>query len=116
MTKLLQRSSLALLAASALVGCVATTHTSSPRGVIVAGPPPAGLSEERPPSPLPDALWIKGYWHWTGIQYAWIPGHWEAHPPRGAEWQTPRYTSANGAYFYEPGRWRDGHSPPAAPR
>ncbi len=107
----LQRSAItgqavAGLVAAMLMGCVATASSPPPRGVTVSGPPPAPLADERPPPPSPDALWIGGYWHWTGIEYAWIPGHWEAKPPPGATWQAPHYVSAGGAYYYEPGSWQ----------
>jgi YXWGXW repeat-containing protein len=86
-------------------GCVAAVTTPPARAIIVAGPPPAPLVEERTPSTQPLAVWIAGYWHWTGIQYAWIPGHWEVAPPSGATWRAPRYTKMEGAYVYEPGTW-----------
>ena len=110
---------LALVALGALDGCVATAQSAPARGVVVSGPPPAPLVEERPPQPTPNAngtasaAWVAGYWHWTGMQYAWIPGHWEAAPP-GASWAAPRYTQADGAYFYEPGGWNSGQAPPRA--
>jgi hypothetical protein len=99
-------------------GCVAASTTPPPRAILVAGPPPAPLVEERPPSTQPLAVWIAGYWHWTGIQYAWIPGHWEVAPPSGATWRAPRYTKTEGAYMYEPGTWwlgTDGAGAPATP-
>jgi hypothetical protein len=86
-------------------GCVASTTTPPARAIIVAGPPPAPLVEERPLTTQPRAVWIAGYWHWTGIQYAWIPGHFEVAPPSGATWRAPRYVKAEGAYIYEPGAW-----------
>jgi hypothetical protein len=49
-------------------------------------------------------VWIAGYWHWSGMQYTWIPGHWENAPP-GARWRAPRYSIREGTYFYEPGSW-----------
>jgi hypothetical protein len=90
---------LASLAPLALAACVS-----------VSSPPPAPrLEAQRPPQPPGDVVWIEGYWHWTGMQYAWIPGHWEAGHP-GARWAAPRYTQQEGGYYYEPGAWR-----PAAP-
>jgi hypothetical protein len=50
-------------------------------------------------------VWVSGYWHWTGMQYTWIPGHWEGAPPPGAHWHGPRYSFHDGAYYYEPGGW-----------
>jgi hypothetical protein len=97
----------ALLGALALAGCVATAQAPPPRGVAVSGPPPAPLNEERPTPPGAGAQWVAGYWHWTGMQYAWIPGHWET-PPPGAVWAAPRYVRSEGAYFYEAGAWHGG--------
>jgi hypothetical protein len=96
---------LAMLAVSAS-GCVVNEPESPPRGVVVSGPPPAPVREERPPPPDAQAMWVSGYWHWTGMQYAWIPGHWEA-PPAGARWAAPRVTTLkDGRYVYEAGGWR----------
>ena len=88
-------------------GCVVTATLPPPRGILVSGPPPALIPEERPAAPAGagGGAWVAGYWHWTGLQYAWIPGHWEAAPPLGATWQAPLYVQNSGAYFYEPGGW-----------
>jgi hypothetical protein len=84
-------------------GCVIET-VPGPAGVAVSGPPPAPMQEARPPPLRPRAVWVAGYWHWTGMQYAWIPGHWED-PPVGASWRAPRYLLRDGVYYYEPGGW-----------
>jgi len=90
----------------AAAGCVVNEPETPPRGVVVSGPPPAPVREERPAPPGPQAIWVAGYWHWTGMQYAWIPGHWEA-PPSGTVWAAPRVVqSGDGRYLYEPGGWR----------
>ena len=109
-------ASLGLVVCVACVAaCVVTTTAPVPRGILVSGPPPAVVREERPPPPpAPQASWIAGYWHWTGIQYAWIPGHWEAAPPMGSSWRAPLYVQNNGAYFYEPGGWAPSHAHSAA--
>ncbi len=92
-------------------GCVVNEPESPPRGIVVNGPPPPPVREERPAPPSPSAVWVNGYWHWTGMRYAWIPGHWDA-PPPGAAWNAPVYTVRDGRYFYESGGWR----PSAAPQ
>ena len=103
----------AALAACLMLGCVATAQSGPTRGVVVSGPPPAPLAEERPPPPPGPSVWIAGYWHWSGMQYAWIPGHWETAPP-GATWSGPRYTVTDGTTIYEPGTWKA--APKAPPR
>jgi hypothetical protein len=87
------------------LGCVAAATTPPARVIVVTSPPPPPIVEERTPQPRASTSWIAGYWHWTGIQYAWIPGHWEASPRVGATWRAPRYVKAEGSYIYEPGTW-----------
>lgn len=92
-----------------VTGCVVNEAESPTRGVVVSGPPPAPVREDRPAAPGPQAVWVSGYWHWTGIQYAWIPGHWDAAPP-GATWTAPVYTVRDGKYIYESGGWKPGEA------
>jgi hypothetical protein len=108
MTKaLLAGISAALLLMSAGGGCVVETVNAPPSGVAVSGPPPDPMQETRPPPPSARAIWVAGYWHWTGMQYTWIPGHWEHAPPPGARWRAPHYSLRDGTYFYEPGGWTE---------
>lgn len=85
-------------------GCVATEPPMAPRGTVVSGPPPPPVAESRPAQPSPQAVWLDGYWHWSGMQYTWIPGRWEV-PPAGARWSAPQYTVHGGTHTYENGRW-----------
>jgi hypothetical protein len=96
----------AVALAASVTGCVATETPVAPRGIAVSSPPPPPPPEpQRPPAPSAASVWVAGYWHWTGMQYAWIPGHWENGPP-GAAWAAPRYTASQGETIYEPGRWK----------
>jgi hypothetical protein len=96
--------------------CVATPYANEApsRAIIVTSLPPAPLVEERTPQPRPSTVWIAGYWHWNGLQYAWIPGHWEASPHVGASWRAPRYVKVESSYVYEPGTWWNGTTPAPA--
>jgi hypothetical protein len=95
--------------ASAITGCIVSERPPPSRAYVVTVPPPPPLVDDRIPSPTGSSVWVTGYWHWMGVRYAWIPGHWEE-PPPGARWAAPRYSVREGAYTYEPGRWQ-----PAAP-
>jgi hypothetical protein len=103
----LKKALAAIVVAAGLLsfsGCVVETVNAPPPGVAVGGPPPAPMRETRPPTPGGRVVWVAGYWHWTGMQYTWIPGHWEEERP-GAIWRAPRYSLREGVYFYEPGGW-----------
>jgi hypothetical protein len=91
------------LAAAFAAGCVIEAGPA-PAGVPVAGPPPQPMAEVPSRAPAAQAIWVAGYWHWTGMQYTWIPGHWEI-PPPGSLWRAPRYSLREGTYFYEAGSW-----------
>ena len=97
---------IALGAALALAcsGCVVEGGAVVTSGVAVSGPPPAPMNESRPAPPTGRVVWIQGYWHWTGMQYTWIPGHWEEGRD-GAVWRGPSYVVREGKYFYQPGGW-----------
>jgi hypothetical protein len=93
-----------VVALGCVMGCVVEAVNPRPAGMPVAGPPPEPMREVHPTAASPRAFWVAGYWHWTGMQYTWIPGHWEE-PPPGARWQAPHYSLHDGTYFYEPPRW-----------
>jgi hypothetical protein len=73
--------------------------------MVVGAPPPAPLAEAMPPKPSLTATWIAGYWHWNGIDYVWVPGHW-IEPPSGMSYQAPRYFDQRGMHLYQPGGWQ----------
>jgi hypothetical protein len=93
------------IAAALANGCIVAAGPDPFGGVAVSGPPPEPMQEARPPPLRAHAMWVPGYWHWTGMQYTWIPGHLEA-GPAGARWRAPRYLMRDGVYYYEPGAWR----------
>jgi hypothetical protein len=86
------------------VGCVATVEDRPMRPIYVLGPPPPPLAEARAAPASSGMVWVGGYWHWNGVQYVWIPGHWDS-PPPGQTWLAPRYMVQDGRYVYHAGRW-----------
>src|SRR5262249_29273635 len=94
----------ACVCALGLSACVATVETRDPRYVYVSGPPPAPLVDTQPPPPATGMFWVAGYWHWNGVRYVWLPGHWER-PSAGFVYVAPTYSSVDGRYVYRRGRW-----------
>ncbi len=72
--------------------------------VIAEAPPPVPIEEVRPAPPFERAVWIPGYWHWSGVRYVWAVGRWSPRPA-GYEWEEHRWDRR------EDGRWvqRYGH-------
>jgi hypothetical protein len=87
--------------ALASAGCVATAEVRPTRAEARARPPAeqgrppsalsmlahvsatrAGENAEPPAGGAPDRVLVRGYWHWTGSRYVWVPGRWEPRAPR----------------------------------
>ena len=66
--------------------------------------PPAPYYETVPVVPYAGAVWIGGYWGWSGGRHVWIGGHYE-HGRPGYTWQAHHWEHGND------GRWHlhDGH-------
>ncbi|WP_428408349.1 hypothetical protein [Hyphococcus sp.] len=69
----------------------------------VSPPPPRRIII--PPRPSPAAIWINGYWRWTGADYVWIDGFWEHNPPRHKTWRDGRWVHTSQGWYWVPGRW-----------
>ncbi len=67
--------------------------------------PPAPRAESRPVAPAPHAIWVAGYWQWTGAEFVWIVGSWQFVPTPGARWQSARWKIKVGGAVLLPGRW-----------
>lgn len=67
-------------------------------------PPTRRIQESRPRRPNARAVWIDGYWSWTGNRHQWVRGHWDANP-RG-KWAAASWQKKAGLWIFIPGRWR----------
>ena len=85
----------ALAAAAALAGCVVAPvpgtvysdpygYPSTPATVYAPMAPPAPYYEVQPALPYPGAIWINGYWNWSGNRHHWVPGRYERPRPATA--------------------------------
>ncbi|MDO1559499.1 hypothetical protein Q0812_08675 [Brevundimonas sp. 2R-24] len=68
-------------------------------------PPPPPPRIIIPPRPSSTAVWIEGYWNWTGVTFVWVDGFWERSPPPGRVWAPGRWVQTPRGWRHEPGRW-----------
>jgi hypothetical protein len=74
-------------------------HTSASR------PPPPLLVEVPRQPPSREAVWIPGFWAWTGTRHAWVSGGWSA-PYPGHRWVEGYWKRDGGRFNWVPGRWK----------
>jgi hypothetical protein len=76
-------------------------------GVVAPYAPPPLVAETYGVAPYPGAVWIGGYWSWSGGRHAWTPGRWE-HPRAGYHW-VPRTWEQRGNHWHQRGgQWQRG--------
>lgn len=106
----MKRLALALVAASAalLAGCVVVpahraAYVAEP-GIVVDAPPPSPYAEVVPVAPYPGAVWINGYWGWSGGRHTWVPGYYER-PHPGYRYEPHRWENRGGRWHLRIGGW-----------
>jgi hypothetical protein len=73
--------------------------------VPVQAAPPEPIVEVRPALPFAGAIWLPGYWHWSGATYVWIGGRWSA-PRPGYVWESHRWERRGDHWEQVHGGWR----------
>jgi hypothetical protein len=68
-------------------------------------PPPAPLYEEVPPPPFDGAVWVDGYWSFSGARYLWVRGRWMRPPQVGLIWYRGGWVRHGAGFLYVRGRW-----------
>lgn len=99
---------LAAAAAALLSGCVVVPahrggYVAEP-GIVVDTPPPAPYAEVVPVMPYPGAVWINGYWGWSGGRHYWVPGYYER-PRPGYRYEPHRWENQGGRWHLRIGGW-----------
>lgn len=102
-----------LAATAALSACVvvparqrvvyAEPAYGQPIAVAEVAPPPPYV-EVIPAVPFAGAVWLGGYWGWSGGRHQWVGGHYEAGRP-GYGWRPHRWVQAGGAWHLHGGGW-----------
>ena len=103
---------LAALSSAALCACVVAPagrpygYGYAPAGEVVVADvaPPAPYYEAVPVAPYAGAVWIGGYWGWTGGRHTWVAGHYE-HGRPGYAWQPHRWEQRDGRWHLHEGHW-----------
>ena len=113
------RTYILMLPALALIGCVAeppvtstttvtrevTTTGPVAREVVVAQAPPQVRVETQTVAPGANYIWVNGYWRWTGVDYAWVPGTWVVRPRVTAVWVQGHWVRRPGGWVWISGHW-----------
>ncbi|NNE18156.1 MAG: hypothetical protein HKN10_06740 [Myxococcales bacterium] len=82
----------------------------APRVVVVhAPPPPPRRVVVRPERPCVGAIWVEGYWRYTGVRFVWVRAHWIA-PRDGYRFVPPRWHVHAGYHYHTPGYFRPYHA------
>jgi hypothetical protein len=104
----MKRLALILMLAAAAPACAPAYYDEPVEGTIVvqSAPPPVQV-ETRPAPPYQGAIWVEGYWNWSGGQYVWVPGRWDR-GRRGYVWVPHHYQRHGRGWRYIPGHWRRG--------
>lgn len=77
-----------------------------PLAAVPAYPAYPGTPEAVVAQPSPNAVWVPGYWEWTGAQYVWVGGCWRVPPPGFSVYVQGGWIFRGGGYFYRRPYWR----------
>ena len=72
--------------------------------VVVDVAPPASYVEVVPAIPFAGAIWLGGYWGWSGGRHRWVPGRWD-HPRPGYSWRPHAWDQQGGRWHLHGGGW-----------
>ncbi len=76
-----------------------------PPPVYASLPPPDAPVELEGSAPSPAYLWVRGHYFWNGVEYVWIPGHWQTRPHTHAVWVTGRWQHTRHGWLWVEGHW-----------
>lgn len=93
-----------------MFGCTASYYAEAEYSPVPANSevyitPPVPLVEEIPPPPFEEAVWVYGYWAWSGSSYYWVDGRYVQPPRVGVIWYPGGYIYGRRGYIYVRGRW-----------
>nr|MBA3542081.1 hypothetical protein [Deltaproteobacteria bacterium] len=78
---------------------VAEQTTTAPKA------PPALQVETRPAPPMRATIWVTGFWQWSGADWVWVAGSWQAQPEAGTSWRPAQWRARGSVHILIPGGW-----------
>lgn len=71
-------------------------------------PVPPPRYEPPPPPPPRHMVWEPGHWHWDGVRYVWVQGHYVSRGPRRGQYVPGRWVfdRRTGQYVWRPAHWQ----------
>ncbi len=66
--------------------------------------PPPLQAEAKGSAPVSGAVWVDGYWAWSG-GWTWVPGRWSMPPQPGATWRPNVWVPEGVTVRLDPGAW-----------
>lgn len=67
--------------------------------------PPPPQAEAPPPASFAAAVWVPGFWQWSGTGWVWVPGSWQLRPAPRATWRPPTWQARGAVHVLVPGAW-----------
>jgi YXWGXW repeat-containing protein len=95
-------AAVASLGLAGLTGCTGGVYSE---GYYATTAPPEVIVEAHDVAPYAGAVWIDGYWNWTGDRYSWVRGYW-SQPRPGYVWTPHRWYRDGRGWRLSSGRWR----------
>ena len=98
------KGKLALVGLLIVVGGMVVLLWGCPSPVVMVRPPEP-RTEVYGPAPSPQAIWIPGYWKYSGGEWIWIPGYWKRPPRPNAVWVPGHWEPRGPGWAWIPGHW-----------
>jgi YXWGXW repeat-containing protein len=90
--------------AAAIAGCAAGVAYEDSYGYATVAPPAYVQVDVQGVAPYPDAIWIDGYWNWSGNRWLWRRGYW-GHARAGYSWVPHRWYRDGRGWRMSAGHW-----------
>ena len=67
--------------------------------------PPPPKPEAPPPPPVRVAVWVPGFWQWSGATWVWVGGSYQLRPDPRTRWHAAEWQPRGSVHVLIPGRW-----------